>query len=268
VTRQPEIQIADDRVVVRQGGQTLITARLSDVVQELTRCAQRAPSCGVLPRDIRVWCERGDAVGVVIEVPPHARTVRWLTDASRAAFGPRAQYQQYFISFPYVELLIVFRRGALTGLQQLYYRREPLDAGEDLLLPNLYNVAQGYGQRCWVCLANLADVSGLSWADKIRAVVDHVFTASFNRSSEMHEGNSYFGTTCGIDPRVASLDAWQEATRENPRFALDVQWRTAGTTMSAELAMMLDRTVEPLAVRSTTDLAGVITRAGSRGRRA
>ena len=156
----------------------------------------------------------------------------------------------------------------MTGLQQLYYRREPLDAGEELLLPNLYNVAHGYGQRCWVCLANLADLSPLPWADKVGAVVDHVFTASFNRSSEAHEGNSYFGTTRGLDPRLASLEAWQDATRRNPRFSLDVPWRSAETTVSAELTAMLACTVGPLAIDTATDLAGLITRVGTHRRRA
>ncbi len=259
----PEIHIAGDRVVLRQGSQTLITAPLPDVMREIARSTERTPSCGILPKDVRLWLDRGDATAVVIEVPPHARSVRWLVDGSRADYGPHARYAQYFIAFPYVEILLVFRRGVLTGFQQLYYRRAPLGEDEELLLPNLYNVARGYGQRCWVCLVNLRDVSRLSWPDKVRAVVDHIFTTGWNRSSEVHEFNSYFSSTCDIDPRVASLDAWQEATQRNPRFALEVAWKRAGTTVTAEITKMLDQVVPPLAVRSAADLTGVVTRAGA-----
>ena len=263
VMREPEIQIVGDRVTLRQGSQPLVAATLPDVLRELARSSERTPSCGILPRDVRLWCERGDATAVVVEVPPHARTVRWLVDGSRAAYGRGARYAQYFLAFPYVELLLVFRRGGLTGLQQLYYRRAPLGADGELLLPNLYNVAQGYGQRCWVCLANLRDLSGESWPDKVYAVTDHVFAAAFNRSSDVHEGNSYWTAMRDVDPRVASLDAWQEATRQNPRFAIEVPWKAAGTTVTAELSAMLDRVVAPLAVSTATDLAGVVTRAGA-----
>jgi hypothetical protein len=266
VSREPEIQIVGDRVTVRQGSGTLVTAGLSDVVRELTGSAQRVPSSGILPRDVRLWYERGDATAVVIEVPPHARTVRWLAGNSRAHYGPRARYEEYFLAFPYVELLVVFRGGALTGLQQLYYRRAPLGVDEDLLLPNLYNTANGYGQQCWVCLVSLDDVGPLPWTDKIHAVVDHVFTTAWNRSSEVHEGNSYWATMRNIDSRVATPEAWQEATRQNPRFALDVSWKSAGTTASAELTAMLDRVVEPLVVSTATDLVGIVTRAGAHRR--
>src|SRR3989304_5252021 len=119
----PEIHIVGDRVVLRQGSQTLVAAPLPEVVREIARSAERATSCGILPKDAALWLERGDATAVVIEVPPHARNVRWLVDGSRADYGPDAHYAQYFIAIPYVEILLVFRRGALTGLQQLYYRR-------------------------------------------------------------------------------------------------------------------------------------------------
>ncbi|MFQ5668116.1 MAG: hypothetical protein ACE5I7_17010 [Candidatus Binatia bacterium] len=264
----PEIHIVAERVTLRQGSRTLVAAPLPAVMQELVRSTQRGPSCGILPRDVRLWYERGDATAMVVEVPPHARSVRWLVEGSRAAFGRGARYTQYFIAFPYVELLLVFRRGALTGFQQLYYRRAPLGEDEELLLPNLYNVAQGYGQRCWVCLANMRDVSRLSWSNKVGAIVDHVFTAGWNRSSEVHEGNSYFSSTRGLDARVATLEAWQAATRCDQRFALEVPWKPAGTTATAELTAMLDEVVPRLAVRTATDLAGAVTRAGAGPRKA
>lgn len=266
--RSVEVHVTDDQVVVRQGRSKLVTATLTDVVREIRCSAHRAPSCGILPRGVRVWLERDNVIAVVIEVPPHARTVRWIAADSRAAFGPRARYVEYFIAFPYVELLVVFRDGALTGFQQLYYRRSALGSDESLLLPNLYNVAQGYRQQCWVCLANLRNLGPLSWSDKVDAVVEHVFTAAFNRSSEMHEGNSWWGAMKDLDPRVGSPEAWQEATRSNPHFILEVPWHSAATTVTQELTTMLDHVVTPPTLHCATDLAGIVTRAraGANGR--
>jgi hypothetical protein len=262
VKREAEIQIAHDRVALRHGRRTLAAAPLPAVIDELSRSLVRRPSCGVLPRDVRVWWERGDTTAVAVEIPPHARTVRWLKEGSRADYGPSAKYDEYFIAFPYVELLLIFRGGSLTGYQQLYYRPAPLGTDEELFLPNLYNVAQGYEQRCWVCLVNLRDLSNLSWSDKIAAVVSHTFTAAFNRSSEVHEGNSYWSAAKKVDRRIESLQTWQEATRKNPRFPLEVAWTPAGTTLTAELTSMFDRVAQPLRVATATDLAGVVTRAG------
>ena len=242
---EAEIEIVGESVTLRQGGKTSVAAALADVVREIAGAVEHPPSCGILPKGVRVWRERGDAVAVAVEVEPHARSARWLADGSRAHYGYRARYEWRFLAFPYVVLLLVFRRCGLTGWQQLYYRRQPLEAGEDLLLPNLFNVARGYGQRCWVCLVNLRDLSRLSWAAKIGAVVDHVFCAAFNRSSEVNEGNSYWSAMRTIDPRVASTEAWEQATRENPRFPLEVAWQPAGTTVSAELGAMLDNVVAP-----------------------
>jgi hypothetical protein len=264
----PELRIRGDRVSVRQGRKVLVEAPLGGFVERIARGSDRNVEPDVLPRGTRLWWRRGDAVAVAVEVGPQARTVRWLADDSEAPFGRGARYRDAFLSFPYIVLLLVFRDGSLTGLQQLYYRTDSLDAGEELLLPNLYNVAEGYGQRCWLCLAKLGDLSELpSWSSKIAAVGDHVFSAAFNQSSERHEGNSYWGAMKTLDPRVKSVEAWEAATRENAWVALDVKWKPAGVTASAELRSMLDRAVAPASLENATDLAGLVAGAGRKQRR-
>jgi hypothetical protein len=261
-----EIRIAGQRVVVRQNG-TTVEQPLATVVGELVRLARRRPSCPVLPAGVRSWIECGDVTAVAVELPPQARMVRWLAAGSQLPFGRGARYERYFIGFPYIVLLLVFRQGELTGYQQLFYRTAPLDEGEELLLPNLLNVAEAYGQKSWLCLANLRGVSRLPWPAKIRSVVEHVFGASFNRSSEMHEMNSLWGTMVAakIDPRVSSVEAWQEATRANPRFALEVSWRPAGTTMTAELETMFREVAGAVVIDDAERLGALVALLSGRG---
>ena len=264
-----ELRITGDRVVVWQGG-----AATADVpVEQLVRAihAAGAPSAKpeaktevaaeVIPRSVRIWERRRDATAVAVELPPQTRRVRWLSDGSKVPFGRKARYDSYFVAFPYVVLLLVFRGGSLTGLQQLYYRTAPLGIGGDdaLLLPNLYNVAQGYGQRCWLCLQHAPDVTGLAWQEKLDAIVEHTFAAAFNRSSEMHEGNSYWTPEEAVDPRVAGMKAWHEATRENPRFPLEVAWKPAETTARGELLRMLEQVVAAPVLQDATALASLLT---------
>jgi len=262
-----EVHVAGKQLAVRQGPETMFTRSVAEAMIEVACALDRPPACGVLPDGVRVWRERGDAVAVAVEVPPHARTVRWLTDDSPASFGRGARYGRFYLAFPYVVLLLVFRRGALTGQQQLYYRRAPLVDGEDLLLPAAYNVAAGYGLKCWLCLASMSDVAPLSWSAKVRSVVDHTLTAAWNKSSDEHEGNSLYSTLRRLDPRIATPHAWEEATRRNPRFVLDIEWPAANTTVAAELGAMLDRVVTPARVATASDLAGLLARTGRGGRR-
>jgi hypothetical protein len=257
---EPEIRITGANVRVLQGRKTLAKLHFEQMIDSIHGASEKTRGFEIRPQNARIWEERGNAVAAAFELPPHARTVRWLADDSTAPYGPKASYRNYYVGLPYVVLLLVFRAGALTGQHQLYYRTEPLDAGEELRLPNLYNVAEGYGQRCWVCLQNLGDVTELSWPMKISRILDYVFSAAFNRSSEEHEGNSYWTRQNSVDPRVASMKAWEEATREDRRVGLAVPWEPAGTTASTELRTMLDRVVSPRRIRSSAELAALISR--------
>jgi len=261
---EPEIRIVGERVKVLEGRKTLFESKLPQVMKAIGRVTDRTTSSDILPEGIRLWRERGNAIAVGIELRPQRRTVRWLAEGSGASYGRRARYEDRFLAFPYIVLLIVFRDGELCGFQQLYYRTAPLRSGhEDLLLPNLYNVAQGYRQRCWLCLQMLEDkVRALPWPGKIDAVVDHVFSAAFNRSSEEHEGNSWWGSMRGLDPRVSSVEAWERASRENGLFPLEIPWKRAGTTATQELNHMLGLVVALPRLRHARDLMALMAGAG------
>ena len=125
---EPEIRITGADVEVRKGGDKLQSARLENVVGAIARAGRGESSFQVQPKGARIWEERGNAVALALEVPPHARSVRWLDEDSPVPFGKRAKYETYFLSFPWVVILLVIRGGSLTGQQQLYYRNESLAA--------------------------------------------------------------------------------------------------------------------------------------------
>ena len=265
----PELRIAGTEVTVTLRRKTLARATLADFVASVARAGAAWPDL-ILPSGVRIFRPRGDCVGVAVEVPPQARTVRWIEDDSKGHFGRGTKYRECYLAFPYVVLLLVLRRGRPSGWQQLYYRRAPLESAEsqELLLPNMANVALAYHQRCWVCLQHLPPPRNGSLANTVGGVVDHVFNAAFNRSADAHEGNSYWASMRDLDPRVASLGAWEAATEKNRWFVLDVPWKPAGTTASAELVSMLDHVERPLCETPTAkQLAGLVTRASAQRRR-
>jgi hypothetical protein len=92
-----------------------------------------------------------------------------------------------------------------------------------------------------VCLVNLRRRLGrLSWEERVQAVTSHFWEAAFNRSSEAAEGNSWWGTLRGLDRRLEDPARWQEATRADPYFTLEVPWRPTGQSVGATLGRMLD----------------------------
>jgi hypothetical protein len=127
-----------------------------------------------------------------------------------------------------VVLIIVLRNGQLTGYQECFYRISALQYLSDpLFFPNLYNVAQLREQPCWLCLANLGPLPQ-SWEEKIRIIRNHLWGGGFNKSSEVHEGMSYWHVMRHIDRRVKSLEAWEAASRIDPLFPLRVKWQPVG----------------------------------------
>ncbi len=258
---EPEIVIRGATARVTRGTDTLVEVPVEALVQELGRAAPR-PGVGVLPRGIRAWEDRGEVLGVALEIEPHTRTARWLTEDSPAPYGPRAKYREVFLAFPWVVLLAVFVRGGLSRYHQVFYRTASLDRGQDLLLTNLPNVAAAYDQKSWICFQHVrGDLAALPWPQKLRTLLDHVFSAGFNRSAEEHEGHSFWQSSHEIDPRVASLEAWERATAADRWFPLDVDWRSAGTTASRELERMLVAASRRRRLRNGRELAGLITRA-------
>jgi len=250
-----------------QSAGQVISVELPRLIDEVVRSSERTPCCGVLPESVRAWTESGDCVALALELRPGPRTVRWIADHSRAPFGRGTRYRLVRLSFPYVIVLALFFRSALTPIAQLYYRTRPLgDADDELLLPNLPNVAQGHGYSCWLCLLGIGDdLSSRSWSEKVAAIAAHVFGAGFNRSAEEHEGNSYVDAAKSLDPRLASVEAWREATQADPFFALRVPWVSAKTTLRAELDRMRSALVPGPSIENSGQLARLIARVAARG---
>ncbi len=189
------IEIAADQVNCLQDGTKAFTASLTDFLAALAERSDPPSLLEAIPEGVRFIRRRNDVVVLVLEEQPQVRTVRWLADESSVPFGNGAIYRTARLAFPFVVTVLAFRAGGLTGYQQCFYRTGPLASLSDaLLLPNLYNVAADvYGQRCWLCLANLqTDLRPLSWQNKVREIRKHMWGTGFNRSSEIHEGTSYW----------------------------------------------------------------------------
>ncbi len=253
------IEMIDDRAICTHDGEAVFTAPLKEFIAAIAARGGSTEWPDAIPDGVRFVRRRGHVTVVAIEDLPQVRTVRWLADESPTPFGRGAIYRTARLAFPFVVVVVAFRMGGLTGYQQCFYRCQRLRTDRDgLLMPNLYNVASAYRQQCWLCLANRQrDLTPLSWDDKIGEVRRHMWTAGFNKSAWVHERSDFWQATRELDPRVKSLDAWEQASRADPFFPLHVRWRPAVGTIGDVMAEMLDGAGSPRPLERPSDLAGV-----------
>jgi len=256
-----KVVLSGNRAVCTQDGKEAFSAPLPEFIARLAERSDTAALTEPIPEGMRFIHRRGDAVVAVFEDKPQVRTVRWLADDSPAPFGPEAVYRTVRLAFPFVIFIVVFNEGRLTGVQQCFYRVEPIVTLDDpLLFPNLYNcartpAARGPLMESWLCLANLrSDLRPLTWERRAREIHSHVWGGSFNRSSEVHEGNSLW-QTMKADPRVGTVERWVEESRKDPYFVLSVPWKAYGKSVGQTAEEMLSM-VAPR--QKVTDAAGLV----------
>ena len=213
-----------------------------------------------LPAGVVAFKPLRDGVILVHESAPALRRLRWLADDSPTPFGSQAVYREVSLAMPYVLVLAVFRRGAgglyqLTTDSEAYFRSAPLRSlGDGLQFPALLNVSRMHPHPskplAWVCVQYVDPKAVRAGADDaarlaqgLAVLLRHLWEAGFNRSSEHHELGSWYSETVAsaVDPRVASLDAWEQASAQDPNFVLDVPWIDAGHTLGQMLTRMAKR---------------------------
>jgi hypothetical protein len=245
---------------------------------EAARPPRRPDSDGlVLPDGVKVLVPTRRGAIVVHQTPPRVHNFRWITKESGRVYGRAAKYRPVRIALPYVVVVATFTsfRGGkllLSGWNECFFRNEPLRNLDDALcFPALLNCsrleADPAKPLAWIC-TQLLDRTPLARPDDadgpmqggLRALLAHLFETGFNYSSEHHELSSWFSETvaAGIDPRLASVEAWEAATNDDPLFALDVAWLPAGHTLR-QVTERIRRTMGgEHVVASAADLARLI----------
>jgi hypothetical protein len=237
------------------------------------------------PPGVRVVRRLDKFVIAVHETPPGLQTLRWIAADSPAPFGPAALYRDVRIALPYVVLVAVMgidRKGRLapTPFNETFFATQAVkDLSEPMYYPALLNCSRMRDStgKClsWLCVQHLrtSELTRGSSANRgasiVRLLLEHLFHDAFNYSSEHHEGTSWFSETvrARVDPRVATIEAWQEASREDPWFALRVPWLPT----QLMLAEVLERTAEihaggARAIRTADDVAARLHRVSRRSK--
>lgn len=202
----------------------------------------------IFPFGIKAVIPRGAMTILVYEHGPGVFNFKWIAPDSPRPYGPGTQYRRVRIALPYLIVLAVFVPGPgglpqLSSKNECFFRVSPLTSMQDALLyPALLNCSKFRTQQgqplSWICTQHLSangkmksqDANQRFWGG-FEALRHCLLETAFNLSSEHHEGSSWFSESRQVDPRVASVEAWQEATTADPHFVLDVPWLKTGHTL-------------------------------------
>lgn len=184
------------------------------------------PSLPLLPAGTRWLCQKKDLLLLVVEEPPQCRSLQ----VSEGKKGEQEEYHSYRLAFPYIVYLLTFYRGDFEEMK-IFYRPSPLTSPEDTLyhtnLPNVRGKPGHHGSQR-VCLRYSPEMlEGMPLGQAVPALIEFFWSSGFNRDIEQ----SAFLWATGRDPRVASFEAWEEASIRDPLFPLEVDWEESGRNL-------------------------------------
>lgn len=232
----------------------------------------------ILPTGVRTVLSSGQITLWVWEQPPRIHRLGWIAADSPKPYGPCAKYLQVRIALPYLIIVAVFGRSNggtpfLIQKDECFFRTEPLRSVDDeLLYPGLLNCSKwgdvkGMGHPLsWICTQHLkpnpqmkSDRPGDRFQGGFEAVRYCLLETNFNLSSEHHEGNSWYGASKKLDPRIATVEEWEENTKKDPLFVLEIPWIKTGYSV----AKLADRIFQQHAggagtIKTADDLARLI----------
>lgn len=270
-----DLRIEDTKAIARSPEGASASMPVDKLLAKVA-AGQMGTGPAILPDGIKAVVSQGPITIWVWESPPRVYHFDWIANDSPAAFGQGTKYRKVRLALPYLIVLTVFVRNE-AGLPELlaknecFFRSAPLKQFEDkLLYPALLNCSKFEPQDgrplSWICTQHLRPTPKMQSRDPaerfcagFEAVRHCLLETAFNNSSEHHEAASWFSESRGVDRRLKTVEAWQEASTKDPLFVLEVPWLQTGHS----LGQVLDRIFANLQagksrIQSASGLARII----------
>jgi hypothetical protein len=271
-----------DGNVVRATSPEGVVAEMT--IAELVRslAPRRIDTAGVvMPDGTKLVYSNGRTTILVHETPPQPRNLMWIANKSKRRWGG-AQYRQVRIALPYLIVMAVYSDGIVSDMNECFFRTAPIESENDeVFYPALLNCSRFRAHEghplSWICTQNLDRSGMLAEADPqkryrvgLGALMRCLLETGFNFSSEDHEGDSWFSQSTKIDPRLETIEKWEQATSEcGPLFVLDIPWIKTGMSVR----QVVDRIFHNMgaaahSVGSVEDIARLLFNQARRAQRA
>lgn len=251
-------------------------------IKELMGKMSPAATCAkeiVLPDGGRKLLARGRLLILIHETPPRVFNLKWITKDSVARFGAEAEYRDVLVALPYVIVMAVFEcdtRGHMNlgKANECFFSNAPLESlDQKLYYPALLNCSkfdppEGH-PLSWICTQYLnrrrtRPANRLAPSQQLRKglkdLLHCLFETGFNYSSEFNEGSSWYSESARVDNRIATVEAWEEATRQNKLFVLDVPWLETKRTAREITSRIFDNhgLADDQSLATADDLARIV----------
>ncbi len=259
MTAEPaRIQIEGEVVrLLRPAGEGRVAVerevRLADLTQALAS-GLRDDRTPLLPEGTRLFARWRHTSVLVIEETPRVRHMRW----SAKTLKSEGEYTEHRLALPYVVYLVGFHQEEFEEMR-IYFRSAPLTRETDpLFFPNLWNVqaAESPLARCRACLRGRPEILDQPMGEQAATFIEFFWAAGFNRDIE----ENCFERARGRDPRIATLDVWEAATRADPLFPLAVAWEPVGLSLEGALDHWRRHGDQGRRIESAADVADVMYR--------
>jgi hypothetical protein len=212
----------------------------------------------VLPDGVKAVVPQGPLTICVWESPPGLHRLTWIATDSPAPYGPQAKYRQVRLALPYLIILAVFDNlGSdqlhLSQRSECFFRNTRLKSlDEELCYPALLNCygRGGPGEPrplSWICAGNLRSTLKMRRASSVSesllagldAIRHYLLETGFTHSDGQGGRLSWFEASRSLDPRLNTVEAWEEASAKDPLFVLEVPWLKSGYTVRRAIERML-----------------------------
>lgn len=184
----------------------------------------------LMPDYTRIYYRKGNTEVLLQEYPPQVRLMKFMGSLAKREHSTARQNEaeagrtyHYSLALPYVVFLFKFVNGVFTEVRCAFSDRPLRSLDERPLRPYLSNI----DSNLTVCLGRDFDRNQLvkdNIVQQAALVLSHFWQTSYSDEWSAHfwANKSHFQD---VDPRMASMDAWQDNSAENPLFVVEnVDW--------------------------------------------
>jgi hypothetical protein len=185
----------------------------------------------LMPDYTRLYYRKGNTEVLVLEYPPQVRITKFRgalakrdDTATELGEAEMSKVHQYSLAFPYVVFIFKYVNGTFVDVRCAFSDRPLKRLEETPLMPYLSNIDNTLS----VCLGQSFDRSQLIKDNIVQQsafVLSHFWQTVYSDewSQNFWKTRTHFQSI--EDKRMVTLDAWQEASVDNPLFVIeDVNW--------------------------------------------
>lgn len=185
----------------------------------------------LMPDYTRTYYRKGDNEVIFMEYPPQIRLMKFTgalakrenTSVVFKNADELTKVHQYSLALPYTIFIFKFVKGMFSEVRCAFSDRPVKTLSQKPLRPYLSNIDSNLN----ICLGNSLDKSQLikdNIVQQVAFILNHFWQTVYSDEWGSHfwENKKHFQAN---DPRMATMEAWQEHSMENPLFVIDdVNW--------------------------------------------